>query len=97
MSYSGEKDYIEDYFKSVIHKLIEQLQGPHSVSYGKGGATKHCTHPPSLMDSCSDDSVLQVTNIFCLLHFVLNMMTFNFRSNTKLVLIYKVLRAEVFN
>ena len=36
-------------------------QGPHSMAYGKGGADKQCTHPPSLMDSChNDDSVLQV-------------------------------------
>jgi len=41
------------------------IQGPHSVSYGKGGATKHCTHPPSLMDSCSDDSVLQIKYQAC--------------------------------
>ena len=35
-------------------------QGPHSMAYGKGGADKQCTHPPSLMDSChNDDSVLQ--------------------------------------
>ena len=31
------------------------------MAYGKGGADKQCTHPPSLMDSChNDDSVLQV-------------------------------------
>ena len=30
------------------------------MAYGKGGADKQCTHPPSLMDSChNDDSVLQ--------------------------------------
>ena len=36
------------------------LQGPHSVAYGKGGANKQCSHPPSLMDSCTDQSVIQV-------------------------------------
>ena len=44
--------------------LMTLLQGPHSLSYGKGGATKHCSHPPSLMDSCSDNSVLQVMSSF---------------------------------
>ena len=38
------------------------LQGPHSLSYGKGGATRQCSHPPSLMDSCTDHSVLQVSH-----------------------------------
>ena len=36
------------------------LQGPHSLAYGKGGATRQCSHPPSLMDSCTDNSVIQV-------------------------------------
>ena len=36
------------------------LQGPYSLAYGKGGADKQCSHPPSLMDSCNDDSVIQV-------------------------------------
>ena len=36
------------------------LQGPHGLAYGKGGATSQCSHPPSLMDTCTDHSVIQV-------------------------------------
>ena len=39
------------------------LQGPYSLAYGKGGANQQCSHPPSLMDSCNDDSVIQVGSI----------------------------------
>ena len=45
----------------VLSKPVEcPLQGPYSVSYGKGGADVYCSHPPSLVDSCSNNSVLQV-------------------------------------
>ena len=26
----------------------------------KGGADRQCSHPPSLMDTCNDDSVIQI-------------------------------------
>lgn len=41
------------------------LQGPHSVAYGKGGANQQCSHPPSLMDSCTDHSVIQIKYQAC--------------------------------
>lgn len=41
------------------------LQGPFSLAYGKGGADKQCSHPPSLMDSCSDASVVQIQYQAC--------------------------------
>jgi hypothetical protein len=41
------------------------LQGPYSLAYGKGGADKQCSHPPSLMDSCNDDSVIQIKYQAC--------------------------------
>ena len=41
------------------------LQGLYSLAYGKGGADKQCSHPPSLMDSCNDDSVIQVVGVGC--------------------------------
>ena len=40
------------------------LQGPYSLAYGKGGADRQCSHPPSLMDSCNDDSVIQVGRLY---------------------------------
>ena len=52
----------------VMSRPVEcPLQGPYRLAYGKGGADKQCSHPPSLMDSCSDNSVIQVnaSNLQC--------------------------------
>jgi len=50
----------------VMSRPVEcPLQGPYRLAYGKGGADKQCSHPPSLMDSCSDNSVIQVKYQAC--------------------------------
>ena len=30
------------------------------MAHYKGGADRQCSHPPSLMDTCNDDSVIQI-------------------------------------
>ena len=40
----------------TLYFLKYQVLMPHV----KGGADRQCSHPPSLMDTCNDDSVIQI-------------------------------------
>ena len=62
--YSHTKRYMAAPLLSLC-PLPAGVQGPHSLAYGKGGADRQCAHPPSLLDSCNDDSVIQVAYQAC--------------------------------
>ena len=44
-------------WKSIICQVIWCLPMRFNT---KGGADRQCSHPPSLMDTCNDDSVIQI-------------------------------------
>ena len=39
---------------------LDQDQDDHHNALQQGGADRQCSHPPSLMDTCNDDSVIQI-------------------------------------
>ena len=42
------------------HHHLDQDQDDQHNARQQGGADRQCSHPPSLMDTCNDDSVIQI-------------------------------------
>ena len=54
--------YHQDQDQDDHHNLyhLDQDQDDHHNALQQGGADRRCSHPPSLMDTCNDDSVIQI-------------------------------------
>ena len=51
-------DQDQDDHHNLYHQ--DQDQDNHHHARQQGGADRQCSHPPSLMDTCNDDSVIQI-------------------------------------